>query len=267
MIKWIQQIFGILYKKGGKIVNKIVKIGVCFAMVFTMAPGMLYTVPAEETSKAVYASGIGAGTSSGKVTLDKASAKLAVGKTLTLKAAVSGSSSAKFTWSSSNPKVASVDSSGKVKAVGKGIAVITVKASNGKTAVCTVTVVTAEEAYIEEVIRLVNEERTKAGLKKLTVGSAVTKASAKRAKEITSKYSHTRPDGRAWHTVLNEYKVSYTAAVENIAYHCETPKAVVDAWMKSPNHRKNILNPKYRAMGISLCKKNNTTYWAQIFTA
>ncbi len=45
----------------------------------------------------------------------------------------------KITWSSSNTKVAKVSSSGKVKAVGKGTAVITAATPDGKKASCTVT--------------------------------------------------------------------------------------------------------------------------------
>lgn len=258
--------------------KEFVKRGICFAAALMMTQSMIFASPAEEMSggvvprTAVYvksvSSGAGTGTTSGKVTLSQTSAKLTVGKTVTLKATVTpSSSSVKFTWSSSNSKVVSVDATGKVKAVGKGVAAVTVKASNGKSASCMVTVITADEAYIEEVFRLVNEERTKAGLSKVTLNTALCNAASKRAKEITTKFSHTRPDGTGWYTVLQEYKISYAAAVENIAYHYETPKAVVDGWMKSPNHKKNILNAKYKAMGIGLCRKDGSTYWAQIFKA
>jgi uncharacterized protein YkwD len=40
---------------------------------------------------------------------------------------------------------------------------------------------------------------------------------------------------------------------ENIAYggsHLGTPKAIVRAWMRSPGHRHNILNPGFRHLGI-----------------
>jgi len=48
----------------------------------------------------------------------------------------------KLTWKSSNTKVVKVvnKKNGKIKAVGTGKAKVTVKASNGKKAICTVTV-------------------------------------------------------------------------------------------------------------------------------
>ena len=76
-----------------------------------------------------------------KVTLNKTKATIVKGKTLTLKATVTPASSKEtLTWSSSNKKVATVDGKGKVKALKKGKAVITVKTSNGKKATCNITV-------------------------------------------------------------------------------------------------------------------------------
>ena len=44
---------------------------------------------------------------------------------------------------------------------------------------------------------------------------------------------------------------------ENIAYggsHLGTPKAIVRAWMHSPEHRYNILNPDFRQIGIGFVR-------------
>ena len=46
----------------------------------------------------------------------------------------------KFTWTSSNPKVCSVNANGQITALKKGTATITVKTTKGKTATCKVTV-------------------------------------------------------------------------------------------------------------------------------
>jgi uncharacterized protein YjdB len=77
-----------------------------------------------------------------KVTLSKTTFSLAKNKTATLKATIpSGTAclTAK-TWSTSNKAVVTVDKNGKLKAVKKGIATITVKLYNGKSAKCKVTV-------------------------------------------------------------------------------------------------------------------------------
>lgn len=75
------------------------------------------------------------------VSLSKSSASLTVGSTLSLTATVSPSTAIQnVTWSSSNTSVATVDQNGKVSAIAKGSAVITAKTSNGKTAICSVSV-------------------------------------------------------------------------------------------------------------------------------
>ncbi len=77
------------------------------------------------------------------VTLNKKSMSISVGNTEQLKATVlpSGAQNKKVTWTSSNPKVATVDSTGKVKGVKEGITVIIVKTDDGgKRATCVVTV-------------------------------------------------------------------------------------------------------------------------------
>ena len=81
------------------------------------------------------------------IKLNKTSATLKKGKSLTLKATISPSSANNkaVTWSSSNKKVATVSSKGVVKAVGSGTATITVKAKDGsgKKATCKITVGTS----------------------------------------------------------------------------------------------------------------------------
>ena len=84
------------------------------------------------------------------IKLNKTSATLKKGKSLTLKATISPSSANNkaVTWTSSNKKVATVTSKGVVKAVGNGTATITVKAKDGsgKKATCKITVGTSSNA-------------------------------------------------------------------------------------------------------------------------
>ena len=79
------------------------------------------------------------------VTLKKTSLTMQVGKTQTLSVTVKPTNAdiRNVIWTSSNTKVATVDSKGKVKAIGKGTATITATAADGsgKNAACKVTVV------------------------------------------------------------------------------------------------------------------------------
>ncbi len=120
--------------------------------------------------------------------------------------------------------------------------------------------------FVSEVVRLVNEERAKAGLAPVKAANAVLmKAAQKRAEEQTVLFSHTRPDGRSCFTVLSDYGISYLRAGENVAYGQRTPSEVMRGWMNSAGHRANILGADYDTLGVGCCKKNGTFYWAQMF--
>ena len=123
----------------------------------------------------------------------------------------------------------------------------------------------AADAYVTEVVRLVNAERAKAGLSALTVDSAANAAAQVRAREIVSNFSHTRPSGASCFTALREAGVNYRGAGENIAYGQPSAQAVVNAWMNSPGHRANILNAQFTSIGVGHHVQNGTHYWTQFF--
>ena len=53
---------------------------------------------------------------------------------------------------------------------------------------------------------------------------------------------------------------------ENVAYGYRSSKSVFDAWMDSPGHRENILNPNFKDIGIGIKGEFlNDIYWTQVF--
>ena len=124
--------------------------------------------------------------------------------------------------------------------------------------------------YRQEVLDLVNVERAKYGLQPLVMGDAnLTAAAQKRAEEIATVNSHTRPDGTKCFTVLNEYGVKDAPTGENAAWGNVSPKEVVKAWMNSEGHRANILDPEARKMGVGYYYNSSSAWghqWIQIFT-
>ncbi|MCI9361371.1 MAG: hypothetical protein HFG65_10510 [Hungatella sp.] len=115
-------------------------------------------------------------------------------------------------------------------------------------------------------MNLVNEERAKAGLSAVQPSETIAGAANIRAQEIVSNFSHTRPDGTSFGTVLRQAGINYRGAGENIAYGQRTPEEVMDAWMNSSGHRANILNPDYTNIGIGYYETNGVKYWVQLFT-
>lgn len=126
----------------------------------------------------------------------------------------------------------------------------------------------AEElTFAHQVVKLVNEERAKAGLSALTIDVNVEAAAQVRANEIKQSFSHTRPNGSQFSTTLKEQGVSYRGAGENIAWGQKSPEAVMQAWMNSDGHRANILNAQFTKIGVGYYQDaNGTNYWTQLFT-
>lgn len=124
-----------------------------------------------------------------------------------------------------------------------------------------------DRSYAQQVIDLVNEERSKAGLSPVTESSDISAAAAIRAQEITINFSHNRPDGSYYNTVLDQSGISYWGSGENIAYGQRTPAEVMNGWMNSQGHRANILNGSYTKIGVAYYQNSNgVTYWVQLFT-
>ncbi len=125
--------------------------------------------------------------------------------------------------------------------------------------------------YFEsDVIDLINEERTSRGLSKLSNSSVAHSAAKTRAREIVVLFSHTRTNGKSFYSAITDLGYETEFRGENIAAGQETPEDVVKAWMNSPSHRENILNPDYTHIGVAYYYKDSSlhkNYWVQIFTS
>lgn len=122
-------------------------------------------------------------------------------------------------------------------------------------------------SYAEQVVKLVNEERAKAGLSALKIDADITDAANVRAKEIVQKFSHTRPNGSSFSSVLKEQGVSFRGSGENIAWGQKSPEEVMKGWMNSDGHRANILNKNYKNIGVGYYQnEKGVNYWVQLFT-
>ncbi|MHA9740303.1 CAP domain-containing protein [Robinsoniella peoriensis] len=119
----------------------------------------------------------------------------------------------------------------------------------------------------KKVADLVNQERAKAGLAPLEIKVNLQAAAQERAKEIEKSFSHTRPNGSSFSTVLAENGVDYRGSGENIAWGQRSPEEVMNGWMNSEGHRANILNKNFKYIGVGYhVNSNGTGYWTQLFT-
>lgn len=127
-------------------------------------------------------------------------------------------------------------------------------------------------AYANEVLRLVNIERTNAGAAPLVLDEALCNAANMRAIEMdcTGVFGHKRPNGNSCFEVYDICNVEWQSACgENIAAGQATPEEVMKSWLSSAGHKANILSPEYTKMGlgysVGLSNGQYRGYWAQEF--
>lgn len=120
-----------------------------------------------------------------------------------------------------------------------------------------------------EVIRLVNVEREKAGLPRLSASSELSRIARLKSQDfIDNNYlGHYSPKYGSPFDMMRSFGVSYTAAAENIASGQRTPAEVMNSWMNSSGHRSNILNSTYNQIGVGVARDGSgKLYWTQLFT-
>jgi uncharacterized protein YkwD len=103
-----------------------------------------------------------------------------------------------------------------------------------------------------QVLELTNDERAKAGCGALRMNSALTKAAEAHAADMVDQhyFSHDSLDGRSPFDRMKAAGYTGGAMAENIAVGYKSAAAVVEGWMNSAGHRKNILNCTYTVIGI-----------------
>lgn len=117
-------------------------------------------------------------------------------------------------------------------------------------------------------MQLVNAERKKAGLSGLAENAPLMKTATVKSEDMAKNnyFSHTSPTYGSPFDLMKKFGISYRAAGENIAMGQETPEQVMKAWMNSPGHRENILNPSFTKIGVGVAKNSeNQYYWTQHF--
>ena len=84
--------------------------------------------------------------------------------------------------------------------------------------------------------------------------------------------SHTRPDGQRFYTILKEYgfKAGYLNGTkhygENMAYWQNTDASAYTALISSSGHKQNILDSRWKKMGVGTFTFYGRRYWIQLFT-
>ena len=126
----------------------------------------------------------------------------------------------------------------------------------------------AETTQAQAILKLVNQERRKAGVPDLTLSTKLTDIANTKAKDMADKnyFSHQSPTYGSPFDMLKQFGVSYTYAGENIAAGQKTANEVMNSWMNSSGHKANILNKNYTQIGVGFYRGGQYgTEWVQLF--
>ena len=142
------------------------------------------------------------------------------------------------------------------------------------------------EEVEQKVHELINEERTKNGLNSLTLNPVLSNIARQHSQDMATRdyFEHDSPEGKDFEDRYKEnnfnceIKISesttsttYATGAENISFlegysgEIRIANAMVDGWMNSPGHRKNILTPYFEKEGIGIAKSGNKIYGTQNF--
>ena len=106
----------------------------------------------------------------------------------------------------------------------------------------------------QQIVELTNARRAKNGLPPLSENSALDSAAEAKAANMfeESYWAHFAPSGKTpWDFILGSgYR--FSVAGENLAKNFSSSDDVVEAWMNSPTHKENIVNLKYKDVGIAV---------------
>lgn len=102
-------------------------------------------------------------------------------------------------------------------------------------------------------LKLINEERTRRGMQKLRIDDDLTNIARQHSLEMFKEnyFSHSSPKKGSFEKRLQKGGIDYFVAGENLAL---APDVYIshEGLMNSPAHKENILNPKFKKIGIGI---------------
>lgn len=120
-----------------------------------------------------------------------------------------------------------------------------------------------DEKAEAEMFKLVNGERRKIGTAELIWSPEIVPIARMHAKDMWERkyFGHVSPEGKDVGNRLDEAKVSYDIAGENLAL-APTVSTSHTGLMNSEGHRANILDPKFKKVGIGVIDNG---YYGKLF--
>jgi uncharacterized protein YkwD len=121
----------------------------------------------------------------------------------------------------------------------------------------------APDSYERSILYWTNVNRKRHGVRPLTVASCVDRYAESWARQLASRNAFYHQGLMPIMRTCNK-----RAAAENIGKGNVSARRMVQLWMSSPEHRRNLLNPRYHHIGIgSVYSRGGTLYDVQDFAS
>lgn len=188
-------------------------------------------------------------------------------KASTSKPATSTSSSKKNNTTSKNPTTSTVATSPATEATTEPVTEATTEATTLPTEtenqlydISGYVVGVLETAMMDQV----NSHRREVGLGELSKNTRLCAIASARAYEACLSWSHTRPDGRSYTTVVEDYDFSCSTLGENLLYTSggEDGATLVSKWMGADSNRDNLMYQGFTTIGIGIYEANGYVFIA-----
>lgn len=122
----------------------------------------------------------------------------------------------------------------------------------------------ASASQRDQVVHYVNQARQERGCGPVQMDSRLAAAAQGHAEDMSNRdyFSHTTPEGVTFDQRIRNAGHPSPGA-ENIAYGARSAEQVMEMWMESDGHRRNILNCDLATIGVGL--DTDGWYWVQNF--
>ncbi len=120
----------------------------------------------------------------------------------------------------------------------------------------------------QQMVSMINQSRSSAGLPPLQVCGRTTTAARAKSRDMAQNnyFSHTSPTYGRFTRLLDNYGVSYRTAAENIAWNTSGSASTAhNSFMNSPGHRSNILGGNFNYVGVGVYSSGGRHYYTQLF--
>ncbi len=107
---------------------------------------------------------------------------------------------------------------------------------------------------VQQIIDGTNQQRSNKGLTSLSYNSLLSEAAAGKARDMFENqyWAHISPSGKEPWDFIKTANYNYKVAGENLARDFDSTSPMITAWMNSPTHKANIMNPRYRDIGLAV---------------